>query len=79
MKNGTCLWFDWNRGYGFIEDDDTKETYFVHYSQIVTDKLKESGEPKFRKLEEGEKVEFEVGTAPNNKPCAVNVRKMQAS
>ena len=79
MRRGTCLWFNWERGYGFIKDDDSDNTYFVHYNGIITDDRKKDGNPKFRKLDEGEEVTFEVGQAPNGKPCAVNVHRVFAT
>lgn len=76
MKSGTCLWFNWERGYGFIQENGTEDTFFVHYTGIYTDEVKQSGEPKFRKLEEGEPVTFEVKDGPNGRPCATNVRRV---
>ena len=78
MRKGKVLWFDWNRGFGFIQDlDDTDLSYFVHYTSIVSDKVRKSGKPEFKKLIEGEEVTFEIGTAPNGRECAVNVRAVQ--
>lgn len=74
MRQGICLWFNWEKGYGFIEDVETKESFFVHYSGIEPSKYKDDGNPKFRKLCEGEAVTFDIGEAPNGKPCAMNVR-----
>jgi CspA family cold shock protein len=48
---GTVKWFNKQKGYGFIEQDEGGDV-FVHYSAIV-------GEG-FKNLEEGERVEFEV-------------------
>jgi CspA family cold shock protein len=56
MNQGTVKWFDAKKGYGFISDnasDDTKD-YFVHFSEIQTDG--------FKTLNEGQKVEFEIGS-----------------
>lgn len=78
MRQGVCLWFNWEKGYGFIEDVETKETFFVHYSGITPSKFKKNGNPKFRKLLEGEEVTFEVGTALNGKLCAINVQGSNA-
>lgn len=75
MKTGVCLWFRWDKGYGFIKENGTEETYFVHFSGIYTEEFKKNGEPKFRKLEEGDKVTFEVGEGPNGRPLAINVRR----
>jgi len=49
---GQVIWFDVQKGYGFLRADSGAE-YFVHYSKI----LAPSGE--FRLLIEGEDVEFE--------------------
>jgi CspA family cold shock protein len=76
--NGVCLWFNWERGYGFIKENETGESYFVHFSGIHADEFKKSGEPKFRKLEEGEPVTFEVKEGPDGRPCAVNVQRASA-
>lgn len=51
MATGTVKWFDEKKGYGFITMDEGKDV-FVHYSAIAG-----SG---FRKLTEGERVQFEV-------------------
>lgn len=51
MASGTVKWFDEKKGYGFITADEGKDV-FVHYSAIQG-----SG---FRKLAEGDRVQFEV-------------------
>ncbi len=48
---GTVKWFSNPKGYGFISTPDGEDV-FVHYTDIEG-----TG---FRKLEEGESVEFEV-------------------
>ena len=48
---GTVKWFNSEKGYGFIEQDDGPDV-FVHYSAISLEG--------FRTLEEGNKVEFSV-------------------
>ncbi len=53
---GTVKWFDTKRGYGFINGDDGKE-YFVHQSNIQM--------KGFRKLDECDIVDFEVGIGGN--------------
>ena len=55
MNTGTVKWFDAKKGYGFIYDTatDGSKDYFVHFSEIQTDG--------FKTLEEGQKVEFEIG------------------
>ena len=49
---GTVKWFNGEKGYGFIAQDDGGPDVFVHYSAIMV-----TG---FRALNEGGRVEFEV-------------------
>ena len=49
---GTVKFFNAEKGYGFISREDGPDV-FVHFSQIQS-----SG---FKTLQEGQKVEFEVG------------------
>jgi transcription elongation factor GreA len=51
-RSGRIKWFNNEKGFGFIAPDGGGADVFVHYSQIQA-----SG---FRKLEENERVEFEV-------------------
>ena len=51
MKMGTVKWFNAEKGYGFLSNDEGGEDVFVHFSAIQTDG--------YRTLEEGQKVEFE--------------------
>lgn len=50
-KMGRVKWFNENKGYGFIEQEDGEDV-FVHYSAIL--------EEGFKTLAEGQKVQFEV-------------------
>ena len=50
-KTGRVKWFNENKGYGFIEQEDGEDV-FVHYSAIL--------EEGFKTLAEGQQVEFEV-------------------
>ena len=50
-KTGHVKWFNENKGYGFIAQEDGEDV-FVHYSAI-----QDEG---FKTLAEGQKVEFEV-------------------
>ncbi|OGU54593.1 MAG: cold shock domain protein CspD [Ignavibacteria bacterium RBG_13_36_8] len=50
-EQGTVKWFNSSKGYGFIQRE-SGDDVFVHYQSIVGDG--------YRKLEEGQKVEFTV-------------------
>ncbi len=63
MTQGTVKWFNEKKGFGFLEREDGDDV-FVHYSSIQS-----SG---FKKLDEGQSVEFEVQDGPKG-PQAVNV------
>ncbi len=65
MATGTVKWFNAEKGFGFITQDDGNNDVFVHYSAI-----KSEG---FRTLEERAKVEFEIVQGPKG-PQAENVR-----
>ena len=63
MNNGTVKWFNAQKGYGFITNDESGEEVFVHISGIVADGYT---------LEDGQKVTFD--TAEGNRGLqAVNV------
>ena len=70
MNNGTVKWFNAEKGFGFIANDEGGEDVFVHFSAIQTDG--------YRTLDEGQKVTFEVETDPKNpsKLRAANVCKV---
>ncbi|CAN5724499.1 cold-shock protein [soil metagenome] len=53
VATGTVKFFNSEKGYCFIAPDDGGEDVFVHFSNIAG-----SG---YRNLDEGQKVEFEVG------------------
>ncbi|MBZ4422934.1 cold-shock protein [Myxococcus sp. RHSTA-1-4] len=65
MATGTVKWFNDAKGFGFIVQDGGGEDVFVHHTAINMDG--------FRTLQEGQKVEFEVGRGPKGLQ-AQNVR-----
>ncbi len=68
MNNGTVKWFNPEKGFGFISNDDTGEDVFVHFSAIQIDG--------FKTLAEGQKVIFETEQDPkdSSKLRAINVQ-----
>ena len=67
MNNGTVKWFNSEKGYGFISNDNGGDDVFVHFSAIVGDG--------FKTLEEGQAVEFEVETSDRGLQAA-NIVKL---
>jgi len=65
MAKGKVKWFDDQKGYGFILQDDGGADIFVHYSGI--------GGEGYRSLAEGTEVEYEVEEGPKGLK-ATNVR-----
>lgn len=61
---GKVKWFNTFKGYGFIVAD-TGEEFFVHHSDVRLEGP--------INLKIGQKVDFEIGTAPNGNPTAINV------
>lgn len=61
MPKGKVKWFDAQKGYGFIEQEQGSDL-FVHHSEVQSESLNE-----------GQSVEFEVGEGRKG-PCAINVR-----
>jgi CspA family cold shock protein len=64
MANGIVKWFNAEKGYGFIEQQDGPDV-FVHYSAIAA-----SG---FKSLKEGDRVSFDVEQGKKG-PAAANVK-----
>ena len=68
MYNGTVKWFNPEKGFGFISNDDGSGDVFVHFSAIQIDG--------YKTLAEGQKVVFDVEADPKNsrRMRAANVR-----
>ena len=66
MNKGTVKWFNNQKGYGFISDEEGNDV-FVHYSGLFMEG--------FKSLAEGASVEFEVVQGEKG-PQAVNVTKL---
>lgn len=64
MATGTVKWFNSEKGYGFISQEDGPDV-FVHFSAI-------QGEG-YRNLEENQRVEFDL-TQGQKGPQAANVK-----
>lgn len=68
MNKGTVKFFNADKGFGFIKNDETEEEVFVHYSAIMTDG--------YKSLNENQKVTYDVETDPkdSSKKRATNVK-----
>lgn len=60
MATGKVKWFDPEKGFGFIAQDNG-EDLFVHHTEVS------------EQISEGQEVNFEIGEGRKG-PCAVNVR-----
>ncbi len=58
MQNGTVKWFNEEKGFGFISNDDGSGDVFVHFSAIQG-----TG---FKTLKEGQRVSYNVEQDPKN-------------
>ncbi|MEX1375884.1 MAG: cold-shock protein [Eubacteriales bacterium] len=67
MNSGTVKWFNSEKGYGFITNDNGGTDCFVHFSAIMSQG--------YKTLAEGQKVTFDIEEDPKNKSKlrAVNV------
>lgn len=65
LENGTVKWFNSDKGFGFIEQENGKDL-FVHFSQINRNGYERVS------LEDGQQVTFEIGQGQKG-PQAENV------
>ena len=72
MNNGTVKWFNQEKGYGFISNDNGSGDVFVHFSAIQMDG--------YKTLAEGQKVTYDTEPDPrdSSKQRAVNVVPIKA-
>ena len=67
---GTVKWFNADKGFGFIQNDDGSDDVFVHFSSIISDG--------YKTLSEGQRVSFEIEQDPRNseKVRAIDVQAL---
>jgi cold shock protein len=69
LLNGTVKWFNEEKGYGFIQQENGDKDLFVHFRQV------NKNTPGRVSLAEGQRVTFEVGQGQKG-PQAENVTPM---
>ena len=70
-QTGTCKWFHAEKGIGFIAPDSGSADIFVHQSAIQAEG--------FRKLFEGDKVQFDIAFDEKGRQHAVCVKSIESS
>ncbi|MEL6135167.1 MAG: cold shock domain-containing protein, partial [Bacteroidota bacterium] len=61
IRNGRVKFFNTEKGYGFIIDDETGESYFAHANNLIDE------------ITDNDKVTFEIGSGPKG-PIAMDVK-----
>ena len=67
MPTGKIKWFNPDKGYGFIEQDDSSQDVFVHWTAV-------EGLENYEEMREGEPVSFEIENTDRGLK-AVNVQR----
>lgn len=65
MKNGTVKFFNANKGFGFIIDDESESDLFFHIKQVVGGKT----------LKEGERVQYNIKDDKKG-PIAIDIETL---
>lgn len=63
MATGTVKWFNFKKGFGFIQPDDGGKDVFVHKTAVLNSRVK---------LFEGQKIQYDLATEMG-KQTAVNL------
>jgi cold shock protein len=66
MSIGIVKWFNATKGFGFIQPDDGSKDVFVHISAVERSSL--------GRLNEGDKVSFELERGQQGKISAINLQ-----
>ena len=64
---GQVKWFNFRKGFGFIEREDKEKDVFVHITAVKAAEIKT--------LQENDKLEFSLEDGPKG-PSAVNLKKI---
>ena len=64
---GQVKWFNFRKGFGFIEREDIEKDVFVHITAVKAAEIKT--------LQENDKLEFSLEDGPKG-PSAVNIKKI---
>jgi CspA family cold shock protein len=70
VVRGVVVWFNSAKGFGFLKPDNGGADVFVHYSALCMEG--------YKKLDEGDVVEFEVEDGKDGRKQAANVVKVEA-
>lgn len=67
MNSGTVKFFNYDRGYGFISNDNGGADAFVHVTAVEAAGLKG--------LNKDERVSYDLQTGPDGKTSAINLKQ----